>query len=421
MTRHRRRSDRPRGPCTSAVVDYDGPASMSNRSLAPSVVLFFLSACGGAPLHNGDSFDLPTATSLGGAVLTSPRVQPIYFPGFPHAAEMETFMARLPTSGYWPAVTAEYGVGPLTVLTGFSPTMTVPAAVAAADLKNLFGQALTQGAATLGPARTDTIYALFFDPATAITVENMTLCGRGHPSGFHDEWSVGDVKVPVAIIPTCATSDSDSRLTGADILMPSISHELVEAATDPYVRSAPAFLAIDDAHALWAAALGGAEVGDLCENEMPNLIVPDDIGFPVQRIWSNASARAGAGPCVPVPPGEAYFNGQANLPDQVMLKSAGGTITVPVLTAAVGQTASAQVSLHSVRAATTPVAVVAIEVDNPGGQISDHPTSVKANLGQTVAVPITSSTGGKSGVAPLLVVASDGSAYHLWVGAIDRR
>ncbi|MEA2699422.1 MAG: hypothetical protein QOI66_3693 [Myxococcales bacterium] len=394
---------------------------MSNRSLVSSFVLFFLSACGGAPLHNGERFDLPTATSLGGAVLSAPRVQPIYFAGFPHAAEMETFMARLPTSGYWPAVTAEYGVGKLTALPGFSPTVTVPAAVTAADLQNLLGQVLTEGAATLGQARTDTIYALFFDPATAINVENMTLCGQGHPSGFHDELSIGDIKVPVAVIPTCATSDSDSRLTGADILMPSISHELVEAATDPYVRSAPAFLAIDDAHALWAAALGGAEVGDLCENELPALIVPDDIGFPVQRIWSNAAARAGTGPCVPVPPGEVYFNGQANLPDQVTLKSLGGTITVPALTAAVGQTASAQVSLHSVRAATTPVAVVAIEVDDPGGQISDHPQPVKANLGQTITVPITSSTDAKSGVVPLLIVASDGSAYHLWVGAINRR
>jgi hypothetical protein len=46
---------------------------------------------------------------------------------------------------------------------------------------------------------------------------------------------------------------------------------------------------------------------------------------------------------------------------------------------------------------------------------------VKANLGQTIAVPITSSTDAKSGVVPLLIVASDGSAYHLWVGAINRR
>jgi hypothetical protein len=393
---------------------------VSQRSFVLGVAVF-LSACADPVMHNSATFDLPTAMSLGGAVLSAPRVQPIYFAGFPYTAEMNTFMARLQQSGYWPAVVAEYGAGQLTALPGYSPTVTVPAAVSATDLQNLLGQALTEGAATLGPARADTIYALFFDPATTITVEGMTLCGEGHPSGFHDEWSVGDTKVPVTVVPTCLTSDSDPRLTGADILTPSVSHELVEAATDPSVRTTPAFLAIDGAHALWATALGGAEIGDLCENELPNLIVPDDLGFPVQRIWSNAGARAGTGPCVPVPAGEIYFNGEANLPDQVKLRNQGGVITIPALNATIGQTISAQVSLHGVRNATTPVTVIAIELDDPGTQITDHPKSVKANLGQTIAVPISSSAAQKSGVVPLLVVASDGHAQHLWVGAINRQ
>ncbi|HEY2901419.1 MAG TPA: hypothetical protein VGL59_12635 [Polyangia bacterium] len=387
--------------------------------------LALTAACGSSALDGGPNFDLPTALSVGGAVLSSPRVQPIYFAGFPYGQEIDTFLAHLQTASYWQTVGAEYGIGALSVVPGFASTVMVPAMVTATDAQNLLGQTLqAMQAATGATARTDTIYALFFGPDTALSIMGVTLCGTSHPSGFHDEWLINNVKLPVAVLPSCKVSDADPDLVGVNIITPSLSHELIEAATDPYVHTDPAFLAIDSDHALWAEALSGAEVGDLCENEMPSLINLPDVGFPVQRIWSNTSAHAGSGPCVPVPAGEIYFNAQASLPDKAQLDVGTGTsVTIRALNASVGATVTSQVSVHGPPGAPTSLEVVAIELDDLGAALTDTPAMVKAQLGHTVSVPIAPMVATKTGLVPLLVGAVDLSNFtvHFWVGAINRQ
>jgi hypothetical protein len=386
--------------------------------------LALTAGCGSSALDGEPNFDLPTALSVGGAVLSSPRVQPIYFAGFPYGQEIDNFLAHLQTASYWQTVGAEYGVGTLSVLPGFVPTVTVPAMITDTDAQNLLAQALQAlQAATGAAARTDTIYALFFGPDTVLSIMGTTLCGTSHPSGYHDEWLMNNVKLPVAVLPSCKVSDADPNLAGVNIITPSLSHELIEAATDPFVHTDPAFLAIDSDHALWAEALTGAEVGDLCENEMPSLLNPSDVGFPVQRIWSNKSAHAGRGPCVPVPAGEIYFNAQASLPDKAPLDIGTGTpVDIHALNAAPGATVTAQVSLHGAQGAPSSLEVVAIELDDPGAAITDTPAMVKAQLGHTVSVPIAPTVATKTGLVPLLLGAVDLASFtvHFWVGAINR-
>jgi hypothetical protein len=100
------------------------------------------------------------------------------------------------------------------------------------------------------------------------------------------------------------------------------THELAEAATDPLFLTSPAYAAVDDAHAFWMELTGGGEVGDLCEQD---LVTPPDVGYAVQRIWSNAAASAGHDPCVPaVAP--AYFNVAADAPDAFFDPYAGTTV-----------------------------------------------------------------------------------------------
>ena len=88
--------------------------------------LVAVAACG-SDGGGGGSFDLPTAGSIGGPVLPSPRVQPIYFKGFPYATETDTFLTRLASSTYWSTVTSEYGKGS-------TVTVTLPAEVATKDV-----------------------------------------------------------------------------------------------------------------------------------------------------------------------------------------------------------------------------------------------------------------------------------------------
>ena len=141
-------------------------------------------------------------------------------------------------------------------------------------------------------------------PATRFVVNQQTFCGSGDPSAYHDEIPIGTTTVAAAMTPTCQALASSPSLMGVDVLTLALSHELVEAVTHSLVNSNRAYTGIDPDHILWAIALSGAEVADLCENEQPVSLVPADVGYPVQRIWSNVGAKAGTGPCVPVPPGE---------------------------------------------------------------------------------------------------------------------
>jgi hypothetical protein len=355
-------------------------------------------------------------------VLTAPRVQPIYVPAVPYASDIDTFFQRLATSTYWPAVATEYGVGGLTALPGYATNVALPATVGDTQLVDLFTQAMTEGSATLGAPRADTIYALFLSPDSTLTLQGQTFCGDGAPSAYHNEWTVSGTQVAVAIIPTCPTSTASSTLTGVDVLTPAVSHEVVEAATDPFANSNPAWSAIDVPHILWGVAMNGVEVADLCENEIPTLIIPPDIGHPVQRIWSNASAHAGTGPCVPVPPGEVYFNAVAAMPTHANFYDPTGTAySVPAMNAKIGQPASAQISFRGGAAVPSKLLAVALELDDASSLSVERPTVVMGARGQTVAAAVATS-GTKAGLLPLVIGATDAAetAVHFWVGGINR-
>lgn len=370
-------------------------------------------------------FDLPTVMRLGGDVLRDPRVQPIYFPGFAYGSDIDTFFQRLATSTYWPAVAKEYGVRSLTALPGYATNVALPATLSDAELHSLGNQALNEGSATLGAPRADTIYAFFLGPDSTLTVQGQTYCGDGAPSANHSEWIITETQtqVPVAYFPTCPASSASGTLTGVDMLTPAVSREIVEAATDPFVYSKPAYAAIDIPHSLWEVALKEAEVGSLCENERPNLITPPDIGHPVQRIWSNRSAQAGIGPCVPVPPGEVYFNAVAAMPTHADYYDRWGVVhLLPALDAKVGMPVSAQISFRGGPTSPNPLTAVAFERDDVSSLSVEGPTEVMGAPGQTVSAPVATSAAMKTGLVPLVIRATDAAhtAVHFWVGGINR-
>jgi hypothetical protein len=380
-------------------------------------------ACGGDAGHDPVTFDLPTAVSRGGPVLSAPRIQTIYFPGFPYQGAIDGFLASLAQSHYWTDTTAEYGVGRPTVLASDASPVAVPAAITVNDIRGLLEQAQNEHATALGPPRGDTIYTLFFAPDTKISGSGFTLCDTRAPSAFHGELPLMQTLVPVIVIPTCSTFAGHSELTGAAALTPALSHELVEAATDPFPSSAPAFVDTDDRHAMWSIALSGGEVADLCENEAPNLVTPGDVGYPVQRIWSNVAARGTGGPCVPVPAGEAYFNAVARLPDIADFQRDRATTTfpLPVVHAPLGGAAGVTVDFESADPALTWFAsAIEIQSESDGGGM--YGPRVEGRAGDTKALTVGSAQSPPSGDFPLLVLShSTSGAVHLWVGAVSRR
>lgn len=393
-------------------------------SLVGTSLLLFAAACSSGSFDSSTAFDLPQALSVGGPVLIAPRVQPIYFDGFPYPRAMDAFLTALAASTYWPIVTSEYGVGPLVALPG-TPGPTIPSSINDVQLASLLAETFAEGSATLGPPRDDTIYALFFDPATTLRMRDTVFCSSDAASAYHDEWTIAGTAVAVAVIATCNSLAGSPALTGIDVLTPAVSHELVEAATDPFSNSNPAYTGIDIDHVLWALVMNGAEVADLCQNEQPSLTTPADLGHPVQRIWSNANARAGRGPCVPVPPDEVYFNAVATMGDRGSYTlSAGGserTYSVPVVNARIGETAKAEISFRGGPAAPSALFAAVFEVDDLTRIELKRPMPELGTRGQMALLEI-AKTQSKVGVVPLVVGTTDAAktAVHYWVGGVNR-
>jgi hypothetical protein len=268
---------------------------------------------------------LPQLTYYGGQLLRAPHVVTVTFPGDPYAAKLETFAADLVTSPWWQAVSAGYCmadgscIGPGTD----GGHVVLPFAPSPSYVDDLEGEstvrAMLQGAieaAQLPAPVTDTLYVVYFPEGVAITQSDGASVGTSCQQfgGYHYSMDFAGKTVAYAVIPECPSQGDTSTL---DVTTIAASHEIIEAATDPYVSlagpgsTAQGFMLdpyLPD-YTAWALALRGAEVADLCPVEPwdPESIT-DFQGFAVTRSWSNQAAQAGHDPCQPAPPGQTYFN-----------------------------------------------------------------------------------------------------------------
>jgi hypothetical protein len=248
--------------------------------------------------------DLPQVGSLGGPVLAAPKVRPIVFADDASAMDIAAFMQELAHTPYWGATTSEYGVGPLTVL----PTVMVPygapgmmtdAAVQAMIVGN------TSGAnPAWGPADPNVVYLFVIPEGATVNIGQDTCCDDF--GGYHGEVASGSVIVPYAVGCSCP-GFFGTTVRSLDERTTAISHELVEAATDPFPMSDPAYQLEDRADVIWTVISGG-EVGDMCAFNDDAYYVPSGSRYMVQRTWSNAAARQMQNPCVPYATAAPYFN-----------------------------------------------------------------------------------------------------------------
>ncbi len=313
------------GP-TSVVMD--GP-SLVDRSAGDSTSVSPPDATDGRDPDGGAGYPaphppLPRVLSGGGPVLVTPRVVPILYSGDPATSLIESFLGKLATSTYWPQVTAEYGVASLQVAPAVILDEPAPATISDEEIHAFLaaGVEAADAAADAGAGwpRPDgeTIYAVFFPQSTTVVNDAF---GSSETScvdfgAYHDEFAYAGGKSAYAVMPRCATTTADGGVGDASsFLTLATGHELVEAATDPYPSSAPAFSKIDADGTGWGLDVGGfTELADMCffVDDVPS-ITPGDLGFDVQRIWSNANAASGRDPCAPSGAGEVYFGAAPDL------------------------------------------------------------------------------------------------------------
>lgn len=233
----------------------------------------------------------PEVKTRGGPVIKAPKVVPIVFAGDPLAAKITEFTAKLATSAYWKGVGTEYGVGPITPIETITLDEPAPASITSAQIETWLQGKLTGATPAFGAPDANTLYAVYYPASTKITMDGAGELGQSCEGygGYHFEIAAGATQVGYTVLPRC--SDIEELTVAA-------SHEYFEWATDPFPESKPAYNKLDDAHWAWQATMIG-ELGDLCTFLDRENLVPADVGYVVQRQWSNKLSIAGKYPCAP--------------------------------------------------------------------------------------------------------------------------
>jgi hypothetical protein len=361
------------------------------------------------PFTTAPHDNAPTVLSIGGPVMSAPKVVPIFFMGDSDMqTQVEGYLHALVGSTYWHTTTSEYGIGDPVIETTIVTTDTPPTSDDA--LKAWLATNLDGTHAGWPAPDGNTLYTVFLPDGVSLSTPFGNSCSSF--GGYHDEGMVGTTKFIYALMPRCSPDlDSMTIVT---------SHELIEAATDPYPFTQGAYQLTDADHLVWSYT-PGAELGDMCEYvaAAAQRLVGN---YAVQRTWSNASAAAGHDPCVPVMPGP-YMSASPVLPDTGMIDLDDGTgahatkaIQIPV-----GSSKTIEVDLFSDTDATdwTVKAVDAAALTGGGSELSFTWDATTGHNGDKRMLTITHTALGTGGGSEFVISSRvNNHSVSLWWGLV---
>jgi hypothetical protein len=347
-------------------------------------------------------------------VLQSPSVVPIFFPGDPDRAAIESFLGKMKVSQYWASTgVSEYGVGAWGGASSREMTEAAPASLTESQVKAWIKSKLESP--DWGSVGTGDILTVFFPPGTVLTSDmGYPFCQPSTAGGYHGELTLGSgQKVVFAAIGRCtAWSDPFAGVTFV------ASHEWLEASTNPFPETAPAYYGLDADHLIWWAFPIGGENADLCE--FNTSIIPSDLGYRVSRSWSNASGRMGHDPCLPSG-STSYFNAAPVLDEPVTLISSGARLPTKGIQIALGASRTVDVELFSDLPTSGPWQLAAYDVSEMMGgpknlQLTLDKTSGKN--GDRVHLTILPLRAGELGGAEFVVTSTLSGQTNLWFGFV---
>ena len=302
---------------------------------------------------DGSSFvtaphELPSIPDMGGPVLSHATLVTVTFADDSERSFVEGLGAYLVTSPWLSVVGPEYGVG-LGSSVNVELTTVAPATITDSEIQGLveslvgagtapepeagvvareilpitdggpFDAALDawDGGGEAGPPvdMPEAVYMLYFPPTTTVTLLGQPICDVSG-GGYHYQTSLSSSgrAFAYAVITGCPGASKAE-------LVQAISHELIEAATDP--SAGDLAYAITDPSSPWSFI--GGEVGDLCSFLAPQWTEGGYDG--IQRVYSNASAADGRDPCLP---SSSPYYGTSLSPSAAQKVAPGGTATVAV-------------------------------------------------------------------------------------------
>ena len=237
----------------------------------------------------------PQIPNQNGPILSQPKLVLVSYADDADQPQNQAFATWLVQSPWLSQVGADYGVGLGSIRASIILDADSPATLDESQLGPLLDQ-MTQDAGILPPPDDDTIYTFFFATHTVLTGPSGPICGTlgaYHSSYASPFWSQN---LRYIVVPTC--SDSPAPLMAPQWREVYLSHELMEAATDPDPLLDPAFDLTDPAND-WTG-----EVGDLCTGTFLAIDAGLDAGslrsaHLVETRWRPTAASF---PCLPLNP-----------------------------------------------------------------------------------------------------------------------
>jgi len=413
-----------------------GGADTTTTTTSSSVATTTSTGTGGTVDHGAPSDVYPAphapppqAVSYGGPILAAPRIVPVFFSNEDPTlrAQLEDFSSKIGATAFWAANTAEYGVGPATAVPPIELAETATGTIDDTDIQLwLAGKFESEDPAFPTMPYGDLIVTLHYPIDVTITFGD----GGGGVikscesfGGYHNSITLdaahGNARVAYAVMPHC---DPFGPLTGINAATVTETHELIEAATDPYPLEETAYGGIDDDHIYWMSFLGGGEIGDMC-TRLPGVFFKfDELPYTVQRSWSNKSANAGHDPCVPALPGVPYFNAAPVQNDTVTATVFGTQIDVKGVSIPVGATRAIEIDLFSDADTGGPFTV---DVQDIGYVFGDETADLYLDLdrssgvnGEKIYLNVTVNAAGQNNMEMLLITSTLGETQNYWLAII---
>jgi hypothetical protein len=378
---------------------------------------------------------LPDAPQIqsGGTVLKTPKLVTVSFAGDPLESDIDTFVSAIDSTTYWGDEVKEYGIAPLVTTGRVHDPTAWPATITDGQIQtwligDLSGADGGTPAADAGwPAiDPDAVYALVFPPDVSI-VNGSPSCGTATAPtwhGYHSNITLPSGQlVAYAVISRCAGIPEDPAATGINYVSAVMSHEVIEAITDPFIVSGMyGYEGQDSAHLAFFFATSG-ELADMCALVGNAFYTPADFPYIVQRIWSNKVAPTGHDPCLPEPVGQVYFNAVPVLTDDVEVPSISGegVVTSKGVKIGRGQKKTVEVDLFSEAPTPGPWTLHAVETDGTSDLAFDFDKTTGVN-GDKVNLTITVLADNPWGLGvdgeSFVIVSTLGTQLSFWAGFV---
>jgi hypothetical protein len=361
----------------------------------------------GAPLHP------PYIAPSGGPVIANPAFVAITFNGDENRDAIEDFIDSVGCTDYWRSIVRDYGVNDAYMIGTAHLKDTPPATIDDTQI-GAFIRAKIASNELPAPVPNQTLYVIYYPDSTDITLQGLHSCqGFG---GYHNEVKISQTQsIPYAVMPNCG---SFGQLSGLDALTYATSHELVEAVTDQFPMTDPAYQFPEPDDLAWAFG-GGGEIGDMCEFNEDAPLFPGSYPFTVQKQWVGSKAWLMHDPCQPST--QTYFAGAPTMPDLIPIDFGTGPVNTKGVKIAVGSQQTINVTLVADAAWSSQIL---IDVQDAAffmgqkGSLTFNVNPKTGNVGDTIQVTIHRVGTSQFGVEPFLINAHSNGITRSWWGLV---